>query len=212
MNDNTRLFVTIGFLTVLVLMFTLVTVALLQLQETNDSMEHLVEHTNKKTAAAHDMRDAIRLRTNSLKTMQLTADIFARDAEHLRFIDHAGKYRRARERLVKLGMDEKENLLNEQLSQLARASQPYNEMAAELLMSDAPREQIEPVIKHAVALQRIMLDKLEELVDFEERSTREALAASRAHYRSTRQLLIALSIIALLCSVIVARKVISMCL
>ena len=42
MNDNTRLFVTIGFLTVLVLMFTLVTVALLQLQETNDSMEHLV--------------------------------------------------------------------------------------------------------------------------------------------------------------------------
>ena len=209
MNDNTRLFVTIGFLTVLVLMFTLVTVALLQLQETNDSMEHLVEHTNKKTAAAHDMRDAIRLRTSSLKTMQLTEDIFARDAEHLRFIDHAGKYRRARERLVKLGMDEKENLLNEQLSQLARASQPYNEMAAELLMSDAPREQIEPVIKHAVALQRIMLDKLQELVDFEERSTREALAASRAHYHSTRQLLIALSIIALVCSVIVARKVIS---
>ena len=209
MNDNTRLFVTIGFLTVLVLMFTLVTVALLQLQATNDSMEHLIEHTNKKTAAAHDMRDAIRLRTSSLKTMQLTADIFARDAEHLRFIDHAGKYRRARERLVRLGMDEKENMLNEQLSQLARASQPYNEMAAELLMSDAPREQIEPVIKHAVALQRIMLDKLEELVNFEERSTREALAASRAHYRSTRQLLIALSIIALLCSVIVARKVIS---
>lgn len=209
MNDNTRLFVTIGFLTVLVLMFTLVTVALLQLQETNDSMEHLVEHTNKKTAAAHDMRDAIRLRTSSLKTMQLTADVFARDAEHLRFIDHAGKYRRARERLVKLGMDEKETLLNEQLSQLARASQPYNDMAAELLMGDAPREQIEPVIKHAFAMQRIMLDKLEELVDFEERSTREALAASRAHYRSTRQLLIALSIIALLCSVIVARKVIS---
>ena len=208
MNDNTRLFVTIGFLTVLVLMLTLVTVALLQLQQTNDSMEHLVEHTNKKTAAAHDMRDAIRLRTSSLKTMQLTADVFARDAEYLRFIDHAGKYRRARERLVKLGMDEKETLLNEQLSQLARASQPYNEMAAEMLMGDAPREQIEPIIKHAVALQRIMLDKLEELVDFEERSTREALAASRAHYRSTRQLLIALSIIALLCSVIVARKVI----
>ena len=208
MNDNTRLFVTIGFIAVLVLMLSLVTVALLQLQETNDSMEHLVEITNKKTAAAHDMRDAIRLRTSSLKTMQLTEDIFERDVEHMRFIDHAGKYRRARERLVKLGMNDKEMLLNEQLAQLSRASQPYNDMAAELLMSEALTEQVVPVMKHAVALQRMMLDKLEELVEFEERSTREALAASRTHYQRTRLLLITLSIIALLCSAIVARKVI----
>ena len=208
MNDNTRLFVTIGFIAVLVLMLSLVTVALLQLQETNDSMEHLVEHTNKKTAAAHDMRDAIRLRTGSLKTMQITEDIFERDAEHMRFIDHAGKYRRARERLVKLGMNEKEMLLNDQLTQLSRASQPYNDMAAEMLMSEVSKEKVEPVIKHAVALQRMMLDKLEELIEFEERSTRQSLASSRAHYQRTRLLLIVLSFIALLCSAVVARKVI----
>ncbi|MBT8118038.1 MAG: EAL domain-containing protein [Gammaproteobacteria bacterium] len=208
MKDNTRLLVTIGFLTVLVLMFSLVAIALLQLQKTNESMEYLVERTNKKTAAAHAMRDAIRLRANSLKTMQLTNDIFERDAESLRLISHAGKYRRARERLVSLGMDEQETLLHEQLQQLARTSQPYNDLASELLMSDASPEQLESVIRNAVALQRMMLDKLEELVAIELRNTEEALAASRAHYRTTRQLLIALSMFVLLFSVIVARTVI----
>jgi len=208
MKDNTRLLVTIGFLTVLALMFSLVTIALLQLQKTNESMEYLVERTNKKTAAAHAMRDAIRLRANSLKTMQLTTDIFERDAESLRLISHAGKYRRARERLVSLGMDEQESLLHEQLQQLARTSQPYNDLASELLMSDAPPEQLESVIRNAVALQRMMLDKLEELVAIELRNTEEALAVSRAHYRTTRQLLIALSMFVLLFSVIVARTVI----
>ncbi|NNJ93950.1 MAG: EAL domain-containing protein [Halobacteria archaeon] len=208
MKDNTRLLVTIGFLTVLVLMFSLVAIALLQLQKTNESMEYLVERTNKKTAAAHAMRDAIRLRANSLKTMQLTNDIFERDAESLRLISHAGKYRRARERLVSLGMDEQETLLHEQLQQLARTSQPYNDLASELLMSNASPEQLESVIRNAVALQRMMLDKLEELVAIELRNTEEALAASRAHYRTTRQLLIALSMFVLLFSVIVARTVI----
>ncbi|MGB5260153.1 MAG: EAL domain-containing protein [Gammaproteobacteria bacterium] len=208
MKDNTRLFVTIGFLAVLALIFSLVTIALLQLQKTNASMEHLVERTSKKMATAHDMRDALRLRANSLKTMQLSGDIFARDEEYLRFIDHAGKYRRAAERLVSLGMDDKETLLHEQLQQLFRASHPHNNRASELLMSDAPPAALEPVINTVAALQRRMLDKLEELVGIEQRNTEEALAVSRGHYRTTRQLLIALSIFALLFLVIVARTMI----
>ncbi len=64
----------------------LVFVSLVQLQSINESMEKLVEDTNIKTAAANDMRDAIRLRTDSLKNMRLTDDIFERDSEYQRFI------------------------------------------------------------------------------------------------------------------------------
>ena len=89
MKDNIRMLVTVGFVAVLTLTFSLATVSLLQLQFFNASMEKLVEVTNMKTAAANDMRDAIRLRANSLKTMQLMEDIFERDTEHQRFISHA---------------------------------------------------------------------------------------------------------------------------
>ncbi|MBT8122962.1 MAG: EAL domain-containing protein [Gammaproteobacteria bacterium] len=208
MKDNTRLFITLGFLTVLALMFALVSISLLQMRSSNASMENLVEHTNRKTAAAHDMRDAIRLRNVSLQSMQLASDPFERDEEYQRFIDHAGKYRRARERLVRLGMDEEETLLHTQLQQLTRTSQPYNDKASELLMSGAAPHEIQTVITNAAGLQRIMLDKLEELVSLEQRNSEKALTASRSHYQSTRRLLVALSVFALIFLAVIAWTVI----
>jgi len=208
MKDNIRLLVTFGFMAVLALMFSLAAISLLQLQSINSSIEKLVEGTNVKTAAANDMRDAIRLRADSLKTMQLTKDIFERDAEHQRFINHAGKYRIAREKLVNLGLDEKEAAINSQLLQLTMASQPYNDNASELLMSEAPETEINTVMEQASRLQGLILDKLEELVLHEQQNTQTALTVSRGHFSSTRQLLFALTGIALLFSLLIARMVI----
>ena len=208
MKDNIRLLITFGFMVVLALMFSLAAISLLQMQSINASMEKLVEVTNVKTAAANDMRDAIRLRADSLKTMQLTEDIFDRDAEHQQFINHAGKYRVAREKLVNLGLDEKEAAINSQLQQLTMASQPYNDNASELLMSEAPEEKINTVMEQASRLQGLILDKLEELVLHEQQNTQTALTVSRGHFTSTRQLLFALTGIALLFSLLIARTVI----
>ena len=209
MKDNIRLLVTSGFMAVLTLMFALATISLVQLQSINTSMERLVEVTNMKTAAANDMRDAIRLRSDSLKTMRLTEDLFERDEEHQRFIGHAGKYRIAREKLVSLGMDEREAAINNQLQQLTKASQPYNDNASELLMSDAPEEETSHVMAQAFKLQGPILDRLEALVLLEQKKTQEALTVSRRHYISTRNLLFALTGIALLFSLLVARTVIN---
>ena len=208
MKDNISLLVTFGFLAVLTLMFSLAAISLLQLQPINASMEKLVEVTNIKTAAANDMRDAIRLRADSLKTMRLTEDIFERDAEHQRSISYAGKYRIAREKFVSLGMEGKEAVISKQLQQLTRASQPYNDNASELLMSDAPEEEIKIAMEQAFKLQKLILDKLELLVQLEKQKTQETLTISRNHYGSTKQLLFALTGIALLFSLMIARTVI----
>ena len=103
MKDNTRTLITLGVMAVLGLMFALASLALMQMHAINTRMATLVEVTNAKTSAANDMRDAIRLRADSLKNMQLAHDIFDRDEEYQRFIGYAGKYRTARERLVSLG-------------------------------------------------------------------------------------------------------------
>jgi len=208
MKDNIHTLISLGFITVLALMFSLVSVSLVQLQSINESMEKLVEDTNIKTTAANDMRDAIRLRTDSLKTMRLTDDIFDRDSEHQRFISHAGKYRIAKERLVSVGMDKHESAIHRQLKQLTISSQPYNDNAAELLMSDAPAEEVMPVLEKGAALQAQIFEKLEELVSLEKKNTQAALTANQQHYSSTRNLLFALTVVALLFSLMVARIVI----
>ena len=208
MKDNIRMLVTFGFIVVLALMFSLAAISLGQLHSINKSMENLVKVTNNKTAAANDMRDAIRLRSDSLKTMQLTEDAFERDEEHQRFISHAGKYRVARERLVSLGMDEKEAAINAQLQQLTSASQPYNDSASELLMGNAPGVELDTILEKAAALQALILDKLDELVRFEQENTQKALITSNNHFASTRQLLFILTGLALFFSALIASKVI----
>ena len=208
MKDNIRMLVTIGFIAVLCLMFLLASISLTQLHSINASMENLVEVTNNKTAAANDMRDAIRLRSDSLKSMRLSNDMFDRDEEHQRFINHARKYRIAREKLVNLGMDETETALYEQLRQLTKASQPYNDSASVMLMSNAPATEIDKVMEQASTTQGPILEKLDELVKFEQENTKQALANSRKHYASTRQLLFILTGIALLFSTLVAHTVI----
>ena len=208
MKDNIHTLISLGFMAVLALMFSLVFVSLVQLQSINESMEKLVGDTNIKIAAANDMRDAIRLRSNSLKNMRLTEDIFERDEEHQLFISHAGKYRNASEKLVNLGMDKQESAIHEQLQQLTRSSQPYNDNAAELLMGDAPVKEVTPVLEEAAALQTRILEKLEELVNLEKKNTQTALAANQRHYSSTKKLLFTLTGIALLFSLLIARIVI----
>jgi diguanylate cyclase (GGDEF)-like protein len=201
--------VALGFMAILALMFSLVFVSLVQLHSINESMQKMVEVTNIKTAAANDMRDAIHLRSESLKNMQLMSDIFDRDEEHLRFTSYAGKYRSARETFSSFGMDREESELLEELKRLTRSSQPYNDKAASLLMGETPATEIEAVIKQAAGYQQKILAGIEALITLERNNTEQALKSSRVHYSGTRILILALAGIALLFSLLLARTIIT---
>jgi len=207
MKDNTRTLVTIGFLAVLGLMFSLTAIALVQLNQFNSSLQKLVEVTNRKTAAANEMRDAIRLRADSLKAMQLTSDPFTRDEEQQRFVEFAGRYRKAREQLVRLGMDDTESHLQDRLQQLTRSAQPKSDRASMLLAGDAPDAQIDAAIRTAHDAQAAILERISELVKYEAKNTREVLAASHEHYINTTRLLILLSGIAVVFFLLIARVI-----
>ncbi len=206
-RDNTELLVSGGFQAVLAMTFALVFVALIQLQSGNDSMARLVQVSNSKTAAAHEMRDAIRLRSDSLKTMRLASDLFKRDEEYQHFISHAGKYRRARETLVGLGMDGTEHALHRQLTALSQEAQPWSDSAAELLMDDAPVTEVSSAMEQAELLQGMILKTLDRLVRHEQVNAVSALTTSREHYRSTRQLLVTLAAIAFVWCLLVVHMV-----
>jgi diguanylate cyclase (GGDEF)-like protein len=208
MKDNTRTLITFGFIATLGLMFSLTAISLVQLNKSNSSLEKLVEVTNRKTAVANEMREAIRLRADSLQHMQLTGDVFDRDEEYQRFINYAGVYRQAREQLVRLGMDDNESRIHDLLQELTRAAQPQNDNASILLMGNAPQQEIDAAINTAGDSQAMILERLSELVDYEEQNTREVLAANRNHYSNTTRLMFLLTGIALLFALLVAREVI----
>ncbi len=205
MKDNTRIVIMLGVTAVLGLMFALASVALMQMHAINNRMGTLVEVTNAKTAAANEMRDAIRIRAHSLKKMQLAQDIFDRDEEYQRFVSHAGKYRTARERLSGLGMTPQESDIHAKLQQLTRLSQPLSESASILLMEDAANDEVLSAVQNVASLQELMLKELDALVNLEQQTTEQTLADSRLHYQRTRNLLVILICITLLFCFLLAR-------
>ncbi|MGB5440990.1 MAG: EAL domain-containing protein [Gammaproteobacteria bacterium] len=209
MKKDSHTPVALGFMTILVLLFSLVFTALVQLQITNKRMEELVEATFVKTAAANDMRDAIRLRSGSLKSMMLSRDNFERDEEYQRFTNYAEKFRVARERFASPGMGKHEAALIEQLNQLTGASQPHADNAASLLMNSTQTAEIDEALKMVAGYQEQIHAGIGKLVALEGSNTAQALENNRNHYLRTRQLLFTLTGIALLFTLMVARAVIS---
>lgn len=207
MKDTIQNSVSLGLLMTLGLIFSLVTLSLLQVQSGTGQLARLIEITNRKAAAAGHMREAIRLRSDTLQAMRLTPDIFERDAEHLRFMDYAGKYRLARESLAGLGMDSGEIRIYGQLADLIRNAQPYIESAAELLMVQPAAVATAAAMGTAVYHQGQILELLDRLVELEHNKSLEAYAASRGHDRNIRRLAVTLAAIALCMSLLIAHLV-----
>ena len=208
LKDDTKLIITLGFFAILVLMSFLIYTALRQLQDLNHSMTNVVEETNAKIEAANSMRDSIRLRANSLMTMALSSDPFQRDEEYLRFLNHARTYREARDKLLSKQMDKREKEIHARLTDAARIAQPYNDRAAELLLSSSSASEITAAVDMAAENQEILLNLLNELVGLERVSAQFALKSANNEYTNARQLMFILAGIALLFGFTIAALVI----
>ncbi len=208
MKNNTRLLISTGLLALPVLIFMLVSVSLVQLHASTQNMARLVEVTNLKTAIANDMRDAIRLRTNSLDIMRLTGSPGERDMEYREFMRHEGNYWAAREKLIGLGMDATEYEIHQELTRLAQAAQSYNDDISEKLQGSAAVGDLAASISMAAKHQNQILEQLDQLVVLEQENSLAVLSANQQHYRGTRKLLLTLVGIALVFCILVARIVI----
>jgi len=207
-KDNIRLVTSLGILAVVILMCTLVFISLLKMQSSNQRLAELVENTNIKTAAAHNMRDAIRKRSISLKKMLIMEDIFGRDEEHQLFLSYAGDYRMARDILAQQDLDEKETAILEKLRLVTRDAQPVNDEIADLLMAEADDGIITALMDSGEAYQEKVLEQLEGLVRLEKENAATALSSAHRDYLETRQTLVIIAILTILLCLLVAAMVI----
>jgi len=209
MKDNIRKQVTAGLIAILGLMLLLAAVSLIQLHFISERLDNLAAVTHHETVAANEMRNAIRLRADSLEKMRLQADMAARNEAHQQFINHSRKYRDAGKILFGPGLDEKATRLHKQLQQLMKASQIYNDKASVLLMSNAADEQINRMMEKAAAAEQQLAGKLDELLALQLEKTNKTLIDGRDQVASTRKFLFVLALLSLLFSSLVARMVIS---
>jgi len=199
--------VRMGFTAILVLVVLLAAMSLYLLIEFNANLESIVVVHNKKTEYAYGMRDAIRKRAISIYSMLATDDIFERDEELQRFYEHAGEFRKQRQKLINLGIDESEREVHENLIKSASKAQPTNRRTAELIMAYASTSEILASVKDGLALQRELLNLLDQLIDIQSNYANEVVITNKENYRYILILLLTLGFVALSIGVVIARSV-----
>ena len=201
--------VRLGFTAILLLVVSLAVISLYLLNQFNANLESVVGVHNKKTEHAYGMRNAIRKRAISLYTMLSADDIFERDEELQRFYEHAGEFRKNREQLIKLEIDDNERETLERLTFSANKAQPVNRRTAELIMAEADPHIITESAKEGVLLQRELLNLLDQLIEIQGQYSNELVKNNRENYRYILISLLSLGAIALLIGVVIARAVTS---
>ena len=207
-RDPIKLTIGLGFTGVLALMGLISFISLSQMANITERMSTLLEETNAKTTAANNMRDSIRLRGNVLYKMYLTDDFIERDEHRLQLATHGLNYKKAKDKLSSFHMTAREAKLLDQVAKQARIAKEYNDIAADNLLSDIPKEEIQSYSLIANEARQDMLTSLDKLVVLQEKVTRSVIDEANKYQQTIGHIILLLSLAAFFIAIYIAQLVI----
>ena len=207
-RDTIKLTIGLGFTGVLALMGLIGFISLSQMNTITEKMSALLEETNAKTSAVNNMRDNIRLRGNILYKMYLTDDFIARDEYRLQLAATGLQFKNAKDRLATFHMTAREAKLFNQITKQTRIAKEYNDIAADNLLSDIPKEEIQNYSLIANEARQNLLDSLDELVALQETITDSIISDTREYQETTSSIILLLSLAAFFIALYIAQLVI----
>ena len=196
-KNSSHWILTLGFSSLLALLLVVIYISLSEMSTTVSKMEALVKVTNAKIAAAHAMRDNIRLRGSALSQMYLTEDYFDRFELQPLLSHHAANYRESRRLLLQYEMDEDEQALLSMIEKIGGKSYLINQHAAEILLSQASEDEVRQAQLDGYESRQKVLNLLDELVEMQNNNAQYALDVHVRVNQETRNLIIAISAFAL---------------
>jgi len=196
-----------GFGIVLFLMLLQGIVSLYQVDAANGTMAEIVENNNAKIEYAHAMREAIRLRQSSIHAMLATKNIFERDAERLHFYDHARLYRESRAKLLQLPTTEAETIIHRRIQEATREAEPLSNILTDLLIEDAPEQDINKTLILATNKQHELIAVLSELIALQTQYAHNALLEERHEYHKITLFVLLLGVIFLVVAITIVNRI-----
>jgi len=207
-RDPIKLTIGLGFTGVLALMGLISFISLSQMNTITEKMSSLLEETNAKTSAANNMRDSIRLRGDVLNNMYLTDDFIARDEYRLQLSAYGLNYKKSKDFLSSFHMSAREAKLLDQIIKRSRVAKEYNDTAADNLLSDLPKKDIQNQLLLANEARQEMLASLNELVILQEKVTHSVINEAKEYQETISHIILLLSLAAFFIALYIAQLVI----
>ncbi len=204
-KDNTKMIISLGFLAVFVLMVTVLSISMTTMHSDSAEMSELINQTTRKTQLAYQMRDAIRIRTNSIRSVLQITDPTDRERVFDTLVNSTQSYLDDREELIRLGSNEREQGILANISDTdERVSSVYEKANNNIFDKAGNTESLKSVIGEVRLQELVLLNHLNDLVKLEQTLAEETLAANRKRNAITQKLLLTLMVVAFLLSMFIS--------
>lgn len=199
------LYISIGFLIVVLLMIALTLVGLKHIAQVNFQIKNIVENNNVKIELGQIMQNALHERALSMHSVAVLKDEFLQDDEFMRFNIMGSRYLNARKKLEKLTLTENEKAILSKIRALTQETQPYVQEVIRLGLDTVNAPLIfEKIRKLAIPKQRLIAEQVKKLVVLQQEQARAALNDEQSSYINARNLMMLLGGMAAILGILIA--------
>jgi len=199
-----RLNVWVGFFVSLAMLLAVIVLGVTQMARLNAELEQVVAVNNVKSRLAARMRDTLRDRAIVMHDIVVSIDPWEKDALFLRFLAYAERYAKDRAQLARLITNAEEKRLLDELDAITRINQPIMFSVVDAAMDQDNYGALTQLQQEAIPMQNRLVEALDRMTTLQREANEAALKKTVASYQSTRQLMLALGVLATLLAITVA--------
>lgn len=190
-KDNTKTIIGMGFLAVFSLMILVIWLSMNTLQSVNNGISELINNNAKKASLAYQMRDVIRQRSSTVRTLVQTEDPLERQRIFDKLYDYTTTYDDTREQLTRPDANHREqNILKKINDADLRVADVYLTASDALNSIEIDLPKLRAALNEVHLQELVLLNHLNELVKLQRVLAGEALTNNQDKYRETRKLLV----------------------
>ncbi len=200
-----------GFAAIFLLLGMVLWISLAAVKKTNTSFATLVENTDRKTTAAYQMRDLVRLRSTQIATLHHQA--LPEDNEKVfdKLYELTAKYNQTRLILSQSNLDENEKETTTKIEEAGeRVLLAYGKAHNAFYSMLDSKPKLNSAIAEVKLHELVLLKQLNDLVEMEKALAEESLQSNQDNYAATQKTLTALALTALLVGIVIAIVVVSL--
>jgi len=194
----------LGFTAALLLMLAVIGLGVTQMAHLNNELANVVTVNNVKTRLASHMRDTLRDRAVLMHSIVVSVDPWEKDALFLQFQEYGGRYTKDRLQLLALLSAPEEKQLMNELDTITLSNQPVMFSVVDAALDGNNADALALLQKEAIPLQGRLVEALDKMTRLQREANEAALGKTYAAYRSTRNLMLTLGILATLLATLVA--------
>ena len=207
MKDNIKSIIAFGFTALLILLSLVVYFSLQQMDLAQQQAVNVTQSTSAKIDAIYRMRDAIIFRSNAIRALLSTNNVFKRDELRLELSHHASNYFVARDYLTKSDLSPHEREL---MSRVTKQTQVNMEFLSDVLKEIDNGTHAGFIQSHTEQLYTGLFKAstiLGKFIELERNKTKNILKSSQTTYRKAHDIMLTIGISCILLSIFIAQAV-----